>query len=248
MKIAALYDIHGNLPALEAVIADIHRESVDRIVLGGDVLLGPMPRETFDLLQSLDFPMDCIQGNADRAVLDAMHGREAVSVPAQARPLVQWVADQLDESDRKIIEAWPPTHRTNVDGVGKVLFCHATPQSDTPIFTRETAESKLIPIFGGLDVDLVVCGHTHMQFDRRVGKVRVMNAGSVGMPFGRPGAYWLMLDSAAQLRHTEYDLTSAAERITHCSYPQADAFASGNVLSPPTEESILSAYANAELK
>lgn len=248
MRVAALYDIHGNLPALEAVLAEVGAESVDRIVVGGDVVPGPIPRETFDLLLSLDIPIDFIRGNGDRAVLDAMNGSEPTSVPEQFRPLIRWTAEQLDDDHREILESWPPTLALDVEGTGKVLFCHATPQSDMPIFTRETAEERLRPIFEGLDADLVVCGHTHMQFDRTVGSVRVVNAGSVGMPFGEPGAYWLLLDSGVDLRHTSYDLRAAAERIKASEYPQAEMFADRNVLDPPTEESIIEAYSKVELK
>lgn len=248
MRIAALYDIHGNLPALEAVLRDVRAESVDRIVVGGDVMPGPLPRETLDFLFDLDIPVDFIRGNGDRAVLDVMNGVEATSVPEHFRPLIRWTAEQLNESNRKVLESWPPTFRMNVDAVGKVLFCHATPESDMPIFSRATSEEKLIPLFGGLDVDLVVCGHTHMQFDRTVGSVRVVNAGSVGMPFGKPGAYWLLLDAGVDLRRTNYDLESAAARIKASSYPQAEMFAEKNVLDPPSEETIIEAYSKMELK
>ena len=248
MRVAALYDIHGNLPALEAVLAELGGESVDRIVIGGDIVPGPIPRETFDLLLSLDTPVDFIRGNGDRAVLDAMNSVDPTSVPEHFRPLIHWTAEQLDENHREILESWPPTFSLHVAGIGKVLFCHATPQSDIPIFSRATAEEKLRPIFDGVDARLVVCGHTHMQFDRRVGSVRVVNAGSVGMPFGKPGAYWLLLDSRVQLRRTDYDLESAAARIRSSSYPQAELFASNNVLNPPSEETIIEAYSKVELK
>ena len=248
MRIAALYDIHGNLPALEAVLEDVRARSVDRVLIGGDVLPGPIPRETFDLLLSLDIPIDFIRGNGDRAVLDVMNGVEPTSVPEQFRPLIRWTGEQLDARHAKMINSWPPTLRLDVAAIGRVLFCHATPQSDMPIFTRQTSEEKLRPIFEGLDVDLVVCGHTHMQFDRRVGSVRVVNAGSVGMPFGKPGAYWLLLDSGVDLRRTPYDLPDAAARIKASTYPQAEMFAERNVLDPPSEHSIIDAYSKVELK
>ena len=108
--------------------------------------------------------------------------------------------------------------------------------------------SSSLPIFAGLNVPLVVCGHTHMQFDRRIGKVRVVNAGSVGMPFGEPGAYWLLLGPNVQLRHTSYDLTKAAERIQATSYPQAQDFAAKNILQPPSEEETLESFAKVELR
>jgi predicted phosphodiesterase len=124
-----------------------------------------------------------------------------------------------------------------------VLFCHATPRDDNEIFTRLTSEERLLPIFEGLDVSMVVCGHTHMQFDRMIGSVRVVNAGSVGMPFGEPGAYWLLLDADVQLRHTPYDLIKAAERIREMNYPQAQEFVAHYVLQPPSEEEMLKAFA-----
>jgi hypothetical protein len=87
-----------------------------------------------------------------------------------------------------------------------------------------------------------------MQFDRMIGKTRVVNAGSVGMPFGAPGAYWLLLGPEVQLRHTPYDLEKAAERIRATSYPQAEDFAARNVLQPPSEKEMLQAFRKAELK
>jgi predicted phosphodiesterase len=135
-----------------------------------------------------------------------------------------------------------------VDGIGRVLFCHATPRNDTEIFTRVTAEERLRPVFDGLDAALVVCGHTHMQFDRTVGNVRVVNAGSVGMPFGAPGAYWLLLGPDVELRRTTYDLAAAAGRIRATGYPQADTFAERFIMRPPAEDAMLEAYSQSELR
>ena len=95
---------------------------------------------------------------------------------------------------------------------------------------------------------MVVCGHTHMQFDRMVGTTRVVNAGSVGMPFGEPGADWLLLGPDVQLRHTRYDFLRAAERIRRTAYPQADGFAARSILRPPTEEETLASFSQAQLK
>jgi diadenosine tetraphosphatase ApaH/serine/threonine PP2A family protein phosphatase len=147
-----------------------------------------------------------------------------------------------------VIASWPATFRVPVRGLGEVLFCHATPRNDTEIFTRMTPEERLLPVFEGIDFPLVVCGHTHMQFDRMVGKIRVVNAGSVGMPFGSPGADWLLLGPDVELRHTTYDLTQAAQRIRKTKYPQAEDFAARNVLQPPSEEEMLKVFARAELK
>ena len=142
---------------------------------------------------------------------------------------------------------WPGTHWVEIEGLGEALFCHATPRSDTEIFTRFTPEDRLLPVFEGLDVP-VVCGHTHMQFDRAVGRIRVLNAGSVGSPFGEPGAYWLLLGPTVQFRHTTYNLTKATERIRATKYPQAEDFAAANVLRPPSESQVLALFAKVELK
>jgi putative phosphoesterase len=248
MRVAALYDIHGNLPALEAVIADVRAAGVDRIVVGGDVVPGPMPRETIARLLDLDLPMQFIRGNGDRETLSWMRGTETEAIPASYRDAMRWVAQQLRPDYEAVLARWPETVRVQVDGLGEVLFCHATPRDDNEIFTRLTPEDRLLPIFEAAGVPLVVCGHTHMQFDRSIGKTRVVNAGSVGMPFTGPGAYWLLLGPDVQLKRTEYDLEEAAARIRGTSYPQAEEFAAGNVLRPPSEAQMLEAFSRAELK
>jgi putative phosphoesterase len=248
MKVAALYDIHGNLPALEAVLAEIRHAQVDQVVVGGDVLPGPMPRETLARLRQLDIPVHFIVGNGDRVVREQMAGSESSEVPEQFRAVIRWNAEQLRPEDEQLLAGWPLTVHVQIAGLGEVLFCHATPRNDTEIFTRLTSEDRLAPVFEGVDVPVVVCGHTHMQFDRTVGRIRVVNAGSVGMPFQDPGAYWLLLGPDVQLRHTAYDLASAAERIRATAYPQAEDFAARNVLQPPCEASILEMFSQAELK
>ena len=248
MRIAAIYDIHANLPALEAVLQDIRRAKVDQIVAGGDVLPGPMPRETIARLLDLDIPVQFIQGNGDREVLAVMRGTETGSVPEQFREAMRWNAQQLHPEDQQLLASWPKTLHVKIRGVGEVLFCHATPRSDTEVFTRLTPEDRLLPLFEGLNVSLVVCGHTHMQFDRTIGRVRVVNAGSVGMPYGEPGAYWLLLGANVRFRHTSYDLTKAAERIRGTNYPQAQDFAAHNILQPPSEEETLNLFTKVELR
>jgi putative phosphoesterase len=241
-RIAALYDIHGNLPALDAVLDDVRRSGVDRIVVGGDVVPGPMPRETIDCLTSLDLPIDFIHGNGDRVVRAAMAGVEPTEVPVPFRDVIHWTASQLDSAHATVLSAWPPTLRVHVAGIGNVLFCHATPQNDRDIFTRLTPEDRVLSMFDGVDANLVVCGHTHMQFERTVGTVRVVNAGSVGMPFGEPGAYWLLLGPDIELRRTAYDLDRAAGRVRATTYPKAEEFATQNILRPPSEETMLAAF------
>jgi putative phosphoesterase len=251
MRVAAIYDIHGNLPALEAVIADIREAGVDRVVVGGDVVPGPMPRETIASLLQLDLPVEFIQGNGDREVLAQMEGAETDwyrSAPERWREPVRWTAQQLPREHKTLLAGWAKTLRLTIGGFGEVLFCHATPRGDTEVFTRLTPEDRLLPAFAGLNVAVVVCGHTHMQFDRMVGGIRVVNAGSVGMPFGEPGAYWLLLGPGIDLRCTPYELAKAAQRIQDTKYPQAEDFALRNVLQPPSQEETLKAFSRVELK
>jgi predicted phosphodiesterase len=247
MRVAALYDIHGNLPALEAVIAEINSVGVDEIVVGGDVVPGPMPRGCLDLLLSLDVPSRFIMGNGDRETLVAMRGQVGDVIPEYFRESMRWNAAQLTPAHAAAMSGWPLTAQLQLDGLGSLLFCHATPRNDTEIFTSATAEEKLRPIFDPPEVDLIVCGHVHMQFDRLVGRTRVINAGSVGMPFQEAGAYWLLLGSEAELRRTEYDLQAAASRVRQTAYPLAEDFAAKSILNPPSRQVMIEAFSKAEL-
>ena len=248
MRVAALYDIHGNLPALEAVINEIRTADIDLIVVGGDVFPGPMSVESLTCLLNLDIPVRFIHGNGDREVLAQRAGIESTAIPEKFREVMRWSAQQLRPEDERFMASWPSMLRIEIGGLGEVLFCHATPRNDTEIFTRLTPEDCLLPVFEGLGVPLVVCGHTHMQFDRMIGKVRVVNAGSVGMPFGEPGADWLLLGPGVELRRTSYDLARAAERIRASQYPQAEEFAARNILQPPGAAETLTAFTQIGLK
>jgi predicted phosphodiesterase len=258
MRVAALYDIHANLPALEAVLEDVRQADADQVVVGGDILPGPMPRETIKCLLDLDLPVKFIQGNGELAVLAQIQSTRTGVVTywgtTSGEPLPEpylgnyrWTAGQLRPEDESLLASWPNTLQLEIDGLGGVLFCHGTPRSETEIFTRLTSEALLLPLFEGLGVSVVVCGHTHMQFDRRIGKTRAVNAGSVGESYGTPGACWLLLGPDVQFQHTPYDLLKAAEQIRQTSYPQAEAFAH-NVLNPPSEEEMLELFTPWELR
>src|SRR4051794_40703521 len=127
--VAAIYDVHGNLPALEAVLGDIRRQSIDLVIVGGDVLPGPMPRESLEVLFDLDIPVRFIRGNGDRVVLEELAGTELVGVPAQYRETFGWVARELEPEHAQRISTWPKTLRLEIGGLGEVLFCHATPRN-----------------------------------------------------------------------------------------------------------------------
>jgi len=246
-RVAAIYDIHGNLPALEAVLKDLKSADVDLIVVGGDILPGPMPRESLACLFNAGIPFKCIRGNGEREALALAAGASS-TLPPETQAAVKWSGEQLSEEEGLSIHQWPPTRKVDIEGLGTVLFCHATPRSDTEIFTRQTPEANLLSVFQGVGAPIVVCGHTHMQFDRTIGGTRVVNAGSVGMPFGATGAYWLLLGPGVELRKTSYDLDGAAVRIRATRYPGAADFAKRHIMSAPGEEETLKNLSAVEIK
>jgi predicted phosphodiesterase len=246
-RVAALYDVHGNLPALEAVLDEVRGEGVDLVVVGGDVVPGPMPRESLERLLDLEMPLLFLRGNGETAVLSELDGIAASGVPEAFRSAVRWSALQLRPEHERILRGWPATVRVAIAGLGDVWFCHATPRSETEIFTRLTPEERLRPVFATVEATLVVCGHTHMQFDRSIGGLRIVNAGSVGLPFGEPGAYWLLLGPGVELRRTRYDLARAAERIRATAYPGAEELASRDVLRPRSEAEMLELFTKNEV-
>jgi putative phosphoesterase len=245
MRVAALADVHGNLPALEAVLREVEHESPDLIVFCGDVASGPMPAETIDALRRLSGAR-FVQGNADRGLVGEFDGREK---PAMPGPMADWCARQIDRGQRDFLDTFAATIAIDgVDGIGRVLFCHATPRNDTDVFTVETPDDRVAFLMSGVDADLVVCGHTHMQFDRRAGNLRIVNPGSVGMPYGEPGAYWAMLGPDVSLRRTEYDREAAAARMRAKGADEAEQFARNNVLAVPSVEQAMTFMRDAEAK
>src|SRR5438093_3431153 len=220
MRVAALYDVHGNAHALEAVLAEVERERVDAIVFGGDVLHGPFPRETLELARSVEATW--IRGNCERQ-------------PAEPRgPGSSWVFDQLPQAEWDRLAALPAA--VEIDGV---CYCHATPTDDMPIITDATPDEELERLIAGTDARLVIAGHTHMQQRRG----RYANAGSVGMPYERaPGAYWAIVSDDVEFRRTEYDLERAAAATRASSEPIAEEFAAENVLTVPSREEAIAAF------
>ena len=202
MRVAALCDVHGNLPALEAVLADIEREDVDAIVVGGDTVSGPSPVGVFDLLTAAAARI--VRGNADRLVLE----RDDAHLGA-------WCADRLGPERLDAVARWPLTLELDIDGLGHTLVCHATPHSDDPIYTRLTPDAEVVRLLGPVAADVVVCGHTHIQVDRRLSNgLRLVNPGSVGLPYeGRRGAFWALLGPDVEFRRTEYDVDAAVEAM-----------------------------------
>jgi len=176
MRVAGLFDVHGNLPALEAVLADLEGEDVDTIVLGGDVASGPMPGETLALLRSQSVSLRFVRGNADR-VLD-FAGFPGGDLELWKRSRL-WVAERLGAADLSFLAGLPLDVVVDVEGLGSVRFCHGAPGSDELVITKVTPDERLRRLVESVDERVVVCGHTHVQFDRSVDGVRIVNAGSV---------------------------------------------------------------------
>lgn len=219
-SIAALYDIHGNAPALAAVLEELAGRNIDALVIGGDVFPGPMAPACLDRLSTWETPVHFVRGNGDHDTLEAHRGGRLERVPEGFKETMLWCAARAGDEGAAQIEAWPATVRLDVEGFGGVHFCHATPHDDNTLFTELTPEPRMSELFGGVDADLFVCGHTHMQFDRTTAAGRVVNAGSVGMPFGEPGAYWALLNRGrVTLECTEYDYQSATALFAETGYP-----------------------------
>jgi predicted phosphodiesterase len=200
-----------------------------QLVFGGDLAAGPLPAETLDRIMALDALV--LRGNADR---------ELLSDPLPSGGLIdEWVGAQLDGRHRDYIAALPEQIELDVEGVGHVLFCHGSPRSDEEMILKTTPYEWLREMLAGVEADVVVCGHTHMQFDRHVDRWRVVNAGSVGLPYGAPGAHWLALGPDVEHRRTAYDANAFADHVKALEWPIAERFAEENVRTVPAEKEAL---------
>lgn len=223
-RVAALYDIHGNLPALDAVLAQLHAGPPDAVVVGGDISSGPQPREVLARLRELPWDVHWLRGNADRYVVMGFDG----TLPPHLleHPLYQgdaWAAKRLSRADRDFFDSLSPLVALDVEGLGEVLFCHGTARSDEERVTTMTSSERLTEILAVAGARVLVAGHTHRQFDRTVAAGRVINAGSVGRPYEhQPGAYWLELSSEPRLHRTAYDTERADVIFRELGYPAAD--------------------------
>jgi predicted phosphodiesterase len=234
VRVAALYDVHGNLPALEAVLAEVERAQPDAIVFGGDIIAGPMPRETLELVRSLGEKAHLIRGNADRYALEARDG-----LPREVG-LADWVGAQLTEEDAALLGGLPLTLTLDVGGLGPTCFCHATPRDDEQVFTESDADAVVAEMLAGTEEATVVCGHTHLQVDRRVDPWRVVNAGSVGFAHEPPAACWALLGPGVELRRTDYERSAAARRLREAAGARSeDSSVIEDLLRPPSREEVL---------
>jgi len=229
VRIAVLADVHGNLPALRAVLAELDAEPVDAIVVAGDVVGGPQPLEALHTLVSRHESVHWIAGNCEREAVAAYDG--APTTDDEPGRAAAWTAKALDGRWRDALVSWPIA--ATLDGV---LFCHGSPRRDDEVLTRSTPDDVLAAALKGVAAPLVVGGHTHQQVVRslRTGEPTYVNAGSVGLPYeGRPGAFWaLVVDRVPELRATAYDVDAAARELRATGFPDADGMVAECLLSP----------------
>jgi predicted phosphodiesterase len=215
VDVLALYDVHGNVDALDAVLADPRAQDPDVVVVGGDAVPGPFARATLDRLEALSVPVRWIRGNGEREVAEAVGAPTPADDDLVARTAAI-TAGELGETRAQALGALPLT--LELDGV---LYCHASPRRDDEMLTRLSSEERWAHALGAVGAALVVAGHTHQQDDRVAGGVRFVNAGSVGLPYeGDGAARWLWVaDGVPELRQTAYDAAAAGARILATGWP-----------------------------
>jgi putative phosphoesterase len=228
-RVAVLSDVHGNAPALAAVLAEVEREDPDVVVFGGDLTWGPLPEETLDLARSLRVPARYVRGNADRAILEGADETEGM----------RWMQERHSPAARAFLERFAESAIVDVDGLGAVRFTHGSPRTDEECVTPETAEERVHEFMDGVDERVLVSAHVHIQFDREVAGIRSVNPGSVGLPYeGRPGAYWALLGPDIELRRTDYDLDDAVARYRATDYPNVEQVVD-LLLQPPSPSEVI---------
>jgi putative phosphoesterase len=238
MRVAVLADIHGNLPALEAVLAEINQLGVDRLVLNGDIAAGPLAGETLDRLAELGDRAIWVHGNGERGLVAGFD--HAADPTANEHDLE--VGRLLSRSQRDRLVGLPMTVTMQVDGLGTVLCCHATPRRDDEMLLVDSPPSRYAEALAGVSADVVVLGHAHMPFDRLHDRRRVVNPGSVGMPYGHAGAAWALLGPGVELRRTPYDPAAAATRLANSSWPRAAWWAETFVLQQASDTEALEVF------
>jgi predicted phosphodiesterase len=241
-SVAVLSDIHGVLPALDAVLAEPAVRDAQRIVLAGDIAAGPQPIEVLDRLLGLGDRVVWVRGNADRELVQLARG-EGGDIPD---PIAPWAARQLSTGHVDWLASLPHAVTLPIDGFGPVVFCHATPRDDEEVVLVDSRLERWTEVLEDLpeEVMTVVCGHTHMPFTRLANTRQIINPGSIGMPYGRPGAHWAVLNAGTvEMRLTSYDLEAACAKITaESSYPDVARWADYFLYARATDADALAAF------
>jgi predicted phosphodiesterase len=211
MRIAALADVHGNAPALRAVLADVAAANVDLIVFCGDLTWGPLPNETLAVVHEIETPVRFVRGNADRMIGVHLDERGA------------WLAAAHDATATAFVNGFESSVSVDVDGLGPSRFVHGSPRSDEECVTPLTSHDRVQEFMAGVPERVVVTAHVHVSYDRQVDDVRLIGPGSVGRPYeGRRGARWALLGPDVELRQTDYDHDRTAELYRLSGIPQVE--------------------------
>ena len=238
-RVAVLSDVHGVAPALDAVLAEPDVAAADLIVVTGDIAAGPQPVEVLDTLTGLGDRVAWVRGNAERELVAVRAGKPS------GYPVSDWAAGELTDAHLKLLADMPSELVIEVPGLGDVLFCHATPRNDTEMVLVDSRPQRWAEVFADVpdSIQTVVCGHTHMPFARIVAGRMVVNPGSIGMPYGRPGAHWALLGPGITLRHTGFDYDAACARIVaESGFPDAADWADEYVRARNTDLDALAVF------
>jgi len=227
MRVAALADVHGNAPALAAVLEEVARERPDLVVFCGDLTWGSLPRETLALVRALEIPARFVRGNADRMVGVETEGRGP------------WMTRQHTSEDLAFLAGFEPTVDVDVDGLGLTCFCHGSPRSDEECVTERTPTERVRGFMAGVDASAVVTGHVHVSYDRVVDGIRTVGPGSVGLPYeSGQGARWALLGPDVELRRTDYDVEAAVALMRATDDPRVELIVE-LMLDPPSRDDVI---------
>jgi predicted phosphodiesterase len=233
MRVALIADVHGNLPALEAVLAEIEREQPDRLICLGDVAAGPQATECVERIRSLGCPV--VLGNWDAWFVDGVPTEER-ELERKIAEIGRWWSDGISDEDRAFISSFASTLDVDL-GDGKALHCfHGSPSSFNDIILSTTSEASLERMLDGRSAAVYAGGHTHVQMVRRLRSALVVNPGSVGLPFRRwrpevicvaPWAEYGLVSSSngrldVELRRTTYDVEAFLKLSADSGMPHAD--------------------------
>lgn len=240
-SVAVVSDIHGVLPVLEAVLAEPDVAAADLVVATGDLAAGPLPAQTLDRLVALGERVVLVRGNSDRELVQAHSGQPSDHAETQ------WAAGQLRADQLALLAGLRHPVTLDVEGFGPVLFCHGTPSSDVDVVLVDSPVDIWLTALASVppEVRTVVCGHTHTPYLRYVDRRVVVNPGSIGMPYSRPGGSWVLLRAGrVEFRHTPVDIDAACAAIVESStYPDRQAWVDEYVRAVNTDVDALRAFA-----
>ena len=244
MLLCVISDIHGNLPALEAVLTEVSTDPVDQIVCLGDVALGPQPAETLARVRALECPV--VMGNWDAWAVDGFPEGEG-DLWATFVEQGEWWAAKLSAEDAAFIRTFAPRVELELDGV-PILCFHGSPSSYDDMILAATPHEDIVRMFAGLPHPVMVGGHSHVQLVRVVEGTLLVNPGSVGLPFRGIPLGQLQLISpwaeyalvrvddgrvSVELRRTLYDVEEMLARTIESGVPHASWWAKTWVMSDP---------------